>query len=298
MKEVDFQSFDGEIIKCYEFAPEGEIKGIVQIVHGLEEHGKRYSDFAKFLNKNGYLVFTCDQRLHGETAGENLSKTKIRDIYPVMVQDQCMISDMLIDKFNKPLIIMGHSYGSFVVQGYLQRYDKESGAILCGSAYMKRFDVLLGGIVAKLTRSFKGGEATAKAIEKIVYGGYNKQVGSGSWICANPKSVEKYEADPLCGQPLCANFYCSMFSNTYKLYKKKNLEKIDKAMPILIISGKDDPVGKMGKSTTKLYKCYKKHGLNAKLKLYEGMRHEILNEVNNQIVYNDILEFVNNVIDK
>lgn len=295
MEKIDFISSDGEIIKCYEWQPDGKINGIVQIIHGLEEHALRYNDFALFLNKHGYLVFASDQRLHGQTAGKNLSITSIKDVFPVMVNDQRLISDFLIEKYKKPLIILGHSYGSFETQSYIQNYNKMSGAIICGSAYMKRLDTLLGKIVSWSAVKLTGGEKQAKKIEKLVIGSFNRpfKKENGSWISASKENLKKYESDHLCGKPLCANFYYSMFKNTRKLYTKNGLAKIPNTLPILIASGKDDPVGKMGKSTTKLYKTYIKSGLQAKLKIYQGLRHEILNEDNKIMVYNDFLSFIN-----
>jgi len=294
MEKYFFESFDGEKINCYEWKPKGEIKGIVQIVHGLQEHGLRYAQFANFLTEKGFLVLASDQRLHGLTAGKHLSKTKIKDVFPVMVKDQTLIADMLIKKYNKPLVIFGHSYGSFIVQSFIQQYNKQSGVIICGSAYMKRLDTLLGKIVAQATVKFKGGENDAKKIEKIVIEGFNKPFeNNGSWISANEVNVRNYESDPLCGIPLCANFYASMFKNVRKLYSHRAVVKIDVYIPIFIVSGKDDPVGKMGESTVKLFEFYKLNGLNVKMKLYPNMRHEILNENNNKIVYNDLLEFIN-----
>lgn len=299
MNKFFFESFDGEKINCYEWTPDGEIKGIVQIVHGLQEHGLRYQPFAEFLARNGYVVLASDQRLHGVTAGKNIGKTKIKNVFPVMVKDQMLIADMLIKKYNKPLVIFGHSYGSFEVQSFIQKYSKQSGVIICGSAYMKRFDTLLGKIVAAATVKFKGGEQDARKIEKIVIDGFNKPFkGNGSWISASERNLKNYKADPLCGVPLCANFYASMFKNVRKLYTKKGLAKIDVYTPIFIVSGKDDPVGKMGESTQKLFDVYQKFGFNVKLKLYENMRHEILNEDNCDIVFKDLLDFIDKCTQK
>lgn len=296
MKNFDFISFDGEKINCYEWLPEGEPKGIVQIIHGLQEHALRYKPFAEFLADNGFIVLASDQRLHGLTAGKNISKTKIKDVFPVMVKDQMLIADMLIKKYNKPLIVFGHSYGSFETQSFIQKYNKLAGVIICGSAYMKRPDTLIGKLVSQATVHLKGGEADARKVEKTIVNLYNKSFKSGSWISASQENVDNYNNDCLCGVPLCANFYSSMFKNVRKLYSHNSIAKIDKDLPIFIVSGKDDPVGLMGKSTTKLYAFYLKHGLNVKMFLYEGMRHEILNEDDKQIVYDDLLEFINTCI--
>ena len=292
METLNFKSFDGEMIYCYLFLPKVKPRGIVQIVHGLEEHGLRYEEFAQFLNSHGLIVLASDQRLHGKTAGENLSKTNIKNIFPVMVKDQCGISKMLKEKYNLPLLIFGHSYGSFIVQRYIEVCSDYDGAILSGSAYMKRPETLLAKWLSWSVVKVRGGAKESNLIENLVISSFNKSFKNGeSWISANKENVKKYENDPLCGKPLCANFYFSMFKNTRNLYNQKSLSKIDKTKPILLASGKDDPVGLMGKSTTKLYKTYLKNNLNVSLLLYENLRHEIINEGDKK-VYNDILAHI------
>lgn len=296
MEQLDFKTFDDTIIKGYLFQPKQEAKGIVHIVHGLEEHGMRYENFAKFLNENGFIVFASDQRLHGKTAGDHLSSTRFKNVFPRMVKDQMLISDMLIEKFSLPLIIFGHSCGSFITQMYIQNYHKHSGTILSGSAYMKRADTLAGEWLSKIVATFNGGEKDSKVLEDLVLNSFNRKFNKGeSWISQNKDNVERYNADPLCGKPLCSNFYYSMFKNTRKLYTPEGLNNIDKDKLIFIASGKDDPVGKMGESTKKLYETYLSYNINAKLKLYDNLRHEIINEGNQQVL-DDILSALNEII--
>lgn len=292
MEEIQFTSFDKTIIYGYLWQPKGKAKGIVQIIHGLQEYGSRYRELALFLQENGYVVFASDQRLHGKTANGNLSKTTEEDVFPKMLKDQMLLSDMLIDRFQLPLIVLGHSFGSFETQAYIQRYGKEKMAIICGSAYMKRLDVLAGKWVSWWTKKIKGGTADARAIEKLVFENYNKRFkGNSTWLSASKENAKSYESDPLCGVPLCANFYYSMFKNVRKLYGFE-AANIQKDLPLLLISGKDDPVGGMGKSVLRLAAFYRKRGLKPEVKLYEGMRHEILNEIDRHEVYHDILTFI------
>ena len=129
-------------------------------------------------------------------------------------------------------------------------------------------------------------------INDIVKKGYNKKVKTGSWLNTDEIEVKKYFADKFCGKPFSAKFYVDFFSAFSRIYKKENLKKIDKTKPILVISGKSDPVGSMGKSVTKLYNFYKNLGLNVDLKLYDNARHEILNEPIKESVYQDIIMFL------
>ena len=156
-----------------------------------------------------------------------------------------------------------------------------------------RFDVKLGRLIAKITMDKKGKDAPAKLIEKINFGGYNKKVKSGSWLNTDENEVKKYFADKFCGKPFSAKFYVDFFSAFDRIYKDDYVELIDKNKPLLIISGKDDPVGGMGKSVVDLYKFYISLDIkDVSLKLYNGARHEILNEPIKKQVYSDIIEFL------
>lgn len=294
MKEGFFESFDKTQIYFYKWDDVKEKKGIVQIVHGMAEHAKRYNDFARFLNENGYVVFADDHRAHGKTSGEEgLGKYNGEDLFVDTLKDEIFISKMLKEEYKLPLIIFGHSYGSFLTQSYIESCDLFDKAIICGSALMKnRVDVKLGKMIAKLTQKNKGKDAPAKLIEKINFGGYNKKVKTGSWLNTDQNEVKKYFEDRLCGKPFSAKFYVDFFSAFGRIYKKENVKKIPKDKPLFVISGKDDPVGGMGKSVTKLYNFYKKLGANVEFKLYENARHEILNEPIKEVVYQDILEFL------
>ena len=162
---------------------------------------------------------------------------------------------------------------------------------------MKRADTLAGEWLSKIVATFNGGEKDSKVLEDLVLNSFNRKFNKGeSWISQNKDNVERYNADPLCGKPLCSNFYYSMFKNTRKLYTPEGLNNIDKDKLIFIASGKDDPVGKMGESTKKLYETYLSHNINAKLKLYDNLRHEIINE-EKQEVLDDILSALNEIIE-
>ncbi|XQP55743.1 MAG: alpha/beta fold hydrolase [Mycoplasmoidaceae bacterium] len=296
MKADFVKSFDGQEIFCYEWNDVKNPKGIVQIFHGMAEHAYRYNDLAKTLNQAGFIVFADDHRAHGKTAkGSKLGTYKGKDVFYDTLKDEIFFSKMLKDKYKLPLYILGHSYGSFIAQEYItqcQEYDK---AIICGSALMKnRADVKFGLILAWQLKLL-GKDKPAKIIEKINYGNYNKQVKSGSWLNTDAKEVEKYYADEFNGKPLSRQFYFNMFNAFRHIYKKSSAKKISKTKPLLIISGEKDPVGSMSKSTKNLFAYYKKIGLqNVDLKIYEGARHEILNEPSTKLkVYADIIEFIN-----
>lgn len=295
MKEKFIESFDKSQIYSYEWDDVENPVGVVQIIHGMAEHARRYDEFARELNKAGYIVFADDHRAHGKTSGvENLGKYDGVDLFEDTVQDEIFISKMLKEKYKLPLYVFGHSYGSFLLQSYIEKCNLHDKAILCGSALMKnRPELFFAKLIAKLTLKYKGKDAPAKLIEKINYGGYNKKVKSGSWLNSDQATANAYYKDEFNGKPMSAKFYVDFFSSFSRIYKNEYTKSIDKNKPLLIISGKNDPVGSMGKSVTNLYKFYIELDVkNVKMKLYEGARHEIINEPTREKVYADIINFL------
>ena len=291
MNKVKIKGYDNSTLVGYYWEDVSNPKGVVQIIHGMQEHAKRYDDFAKFLNSNGYIVFASDLRGHGETVGDvNKQGYSDGDIFEQIINDQITISNMLKEKYNLPLYVIGHSFGSFVSQMYISRCNVADKVILSGSAYTKNIAFTFGNIVAHINSAFVGKDKTAKFLEKNSFGAYGKKFEDGNWLTRNKEIFDEYKKDPYCGHPFPYSFYKSMFSGALKNYK--NLGNINKNMPILILSGDDDPVGNYGKLVVKLYNTYKKQGLNVQYKLYNGARHEILNETNKQEVYQDIIDFL------
>lgn len=296
MKEGFIKSFDGYKVYRYLWNDVEKPKGIVQIFHGMAEHAKRYDNFAKFLNSKGYIVFADDHRAHGKTAGKDKVGTYDgHDVVWETLMDEIYFSRLLTEEYKLPLYVFGHSYGSFILQGYLQKTDLYEKAILCGSACMKgRLDVKFGKIVARNIIKKQGLNAPATPIAKLSFGRYDKKFKGGSWLNTDADEVAKYYADPYCGKVMSAGFYEDFFSVFDWIYNPNMLEKVNKKKPIFIISGKQDMVGNNGKLVKKLFKMYISHDVEGvEMRLYDNARHEILNEPNiKEEVYNDILKFI------
>ncbi|MBQ0045688.1 MAG: lysophospholipase [Mycoplasma sp.] len=296
MTEKFINSFDGKRIYCYLWDDVDKPIGIVQIFHGMAEHAKRYEELAKELNKAGYIVFADDHRGHGKTPenGKKLGTYEGKDIFIDTLKDEIFFSKMLKHKYSLPLYVLGHSYGSFLAQEYITKYDDYEKVIICGSALMKgRLDVKFGLFLAwflKLAASKK----EAKLIEKINYSNYNKMVKEGSWLNTDTKEVEKYYADDFNGKPLSNKFYFNMFNGFRHMYRRSAIKRIPKDKPIFLIAGENDPVGSMSKSVKALHDFYKKNNIkNVEMKIYKNARHEILNEPKiKQEVYKDIINFL------
>lgn len=300
MKHFPFVSHDGRTIEMYVWDQVELPKGVVKIAHGMVEHSARYNDFALFLNSNGFIVVMNDHRGHGLTANANSLGYEEGDIWTNNVLDQISVLNYC-RKYNLPLIMMGHSYGSFVTQAVIEQCPDVAGYILCGSNYIKGFSYKLCKIVAGRMCKRKGGNYPAQLIVNLSFKGYEKKFhGANAWLNRDADEVEKYNNDPFCNYICSANFYKTFMEGIEKLYIKKYYSRINTETPLLLIAGTDDPVGNYGKGVNKLEKFYrKKVGVRSVTKyLYDGARHEILNETCKLKVYDDVAKWMSAIIDK
>ena len=297
MEQFAIKSHDKLSLSCRLWADVETPKGVLQITHGMAEYIMRYDRFAKFMNENGYIVFGNDLRAHGETAGNpnRVGKVLEGDLFTDTLNDQIFLTKYLEKKYpNLPIFLMGHSYGSFLTQKYIQECHIPKAVILMGTAHQKNILTAFGKQVAKITCKCKGQDAPAKLIAKLSFDSYAKQFKEGAWITRDHEIAKSYYADEYCNVVFSAGFYKSFFTNLRKLYTKENLSKIPKDLPLFLIAGEADPVGGKGKMVKKLHKCYQENGLtNTSITLYQDMRHEILNEIDYQEPQNDILAFIN-----
>lgn len=289
---------DGEKIYLHCWENVNNPKGIIQIFHGMAEHGKRYERFAKYMNSYGFVVYADDHRGHGQTAGgiENVGYIG-KDGFNNIVEDEHIVGGLIREKNPElPLVILGHSFGSFVAQEYMIRYGNEiNGVILSGSAAIEGFLVRLGYTLAAIERFIWGEKKRSYLLDKLTFGSYNKRIkgenlSKFAWLTTDMEEVHKYEEDPFCGGVFTTGFYYYFFRALLNLYKKERLQNIPKDLPILIISGEEDPVGEYGVLVRRLYEIYKDSGnILVDIKIYPSKRHEILNEINREEVFEDIL---------
>lgn len=296
MIEKTFNSFDGKQISYKEWGCENP-KGLVQIVHGMAESTNRYNLLGEFLSKKGYIVFGDDHRGHGKT--DDCSGYAKGDMFFDTLKDVSALGDIYKEKYpNLPLIILGHSYGSFLTQAYLERYgDKIDGAIVGGSAMMKGALITAGGFIANLGCLFGLSKKPAKLLANMSFGSYNKKFKEGTFISSILEECEIYKGCKDCGFVLSYNFYRHFFKGLKTLYKRKNYLNINIDKPILLISGKEDPVGDMSESVKKLYAFYTDTvGVNSvDLILYDGVRHEYFNDTSRENAFEKVLEFVDDI---
>ncbi|MFT8315352.1 MAG: alpha/beta hydrolase [Clostridium sp.] len=298
-----FKSEDSLEIYVYKCEPEKNIniKGVVQIAHGMAETAARYEGFAKVLTENGYIVYINDHRGHGKTAKniENVGYLAEKDGFEWLVKDMHTLTD-IIKKENKdlPIFLLGYSMGSFLTQRYIMLYGKElKGAILYGSNGRQGLILRIGLLVSKLEIKKNGVKAKSQILNDLIFGGYNKPFKPNrtkfDWLNRNNEEVDKYIKDPFCGTVFTCSFYYDFFRCLIEIENKKNLKNVPKDLPIYIFSGGKDPVGKSGKGVKRLAETYKSLGVkDLTFKLYKDGRHDMLNEINKDEVIEDVLAWL------
>ena len=222
-----------------------------------------------------------------------------QDPATVVVRDVHRLKKMTQEDYpGIPYILLGHSMGSFITRNYLFRYGTGiQGAIICGTGSQP-------GVVVKFSRAFAafqglflGEKHTAKLIDKLAFGNYNKQVEkqrtSFDWLCRDEAVVDAYIADELCGFTFTVNGFRTLFTLLDRLNKEENLKKMPETLPVLFIAGEKDPVGNYGEGVKKAFRDFQKAGLTTlSMKLYPEDRHELLNELDKEKVYEDIYSWI------
>ena len=302
-KEFTFRSKEGTEIFVNQWMPEDkvELKGIVQIAHGMAETGARYERFAKRLTDNGYIVYINDHRGHGKTAKtvENVGYLAETEGFKWLVEDLHQLSGIINkENPNLPLFLLGHSMGSFVTQRYIMLYGQElKGAILSGSNGKQGIILHIAQLIAKVEVIINGRQAKSKKLDKMLFGSYNKAFMPNrtkfDWLSKDSAEVDKYINDPFCGTIFSGGFFYDFIIGLKEIEKNTNLDKVPKELPIYIFSGDKDPVGKDGKGIVRLYNTYIGIGIkDVTYKLYKDGRHEMLNETNREEVMNDVIAWL------
>jgi len=295
MKEIKFNARDGKILMCSLWDNVPHPVGVVQIIHGMDEHVMRYDRFAIFLNKHGYIVFGDDHRAHGRTAGvvTNIGKTNgERDLFTATVDDEIEITKYLRRKYKLPVLLFGHSYGSFITQRIIQEPNlAAAGACLSGSAKYPLALLAPMATAAFIGMKLFGPDAPARFLEYFspIRG---RTMRGDSRLTRDTVQVAAHDADPMRAQYFSYGFYYSLFKNLIKLSGYANQK-----LPMLIISGGRDMVSLNGRFANSLYRMYRAGGVeNLTFIIYPGARHELLMETNFAQVQRDVLKFFNSVV--
>ncbi|WMJ23779.1 alpha/beta hydrolase [Paludicola sp. MB14-C6] len=296
-----YQSSNGKTtIHYYIISPTEKPKVILQFLHGMAEHSQRYVAFGEFLAKNGIAFCISDHLGHGESKDndDELGYFGKKNGWKTLVTDAKKLTDILKQQYpDVPFFIGGHSMGSFVCRSYISHYPNEAkGAIIVGTGNATPI-VALGKPLAKTIGFFKGNHYRSKLLDQLSFGAYNKQISNAKtsfdWLSENEENVQTYIDDPLCGYLFTTNGYADVAALMWSVSSQKWADSINKDLPILLVSGKQDPVGNYGKGIEKITEMLSNSGVKSvTVKLYETARHEVLNEKYKEQVFQDIFSWI------
>lgn len=301
-KDFYFPAEDGRDISAVRWLPDNEkVKAVIQLNHGMAEHKERYEYFAEKLTDNGFAVYIHDHRGHGKTARdeEELGHFDDKNGWSKVLSDIHILTLKIKKDYpSLPFFLFGHSMGSVLVRDYIATYDEDiKCVVLSGTA---KNPGLLGKIGVKLAKFEElriGKRGKSKLMNALTFGDFNKKFKpvrtEFDWLSRDEKQVDKYINDPYCGFICSAKFFQDMIKGTLEVNNPEKINGINKNLHIYIMSGTADPVGGYDKGVKKIYNDYKNAGIkNVTLKLYEGARHELLNEINKDEIISELIDYL------
>lgn len=288
-------------VHAVKWIPDTEVKCVLQIVHGMAEYIMRYDEFARFLASQGVLVTGCDNLGHGKTAAtsDDLGYICEQDGETVLVRDVHRLKKMVQgENIGKPYFILGHSMGSFIVRNYLWRYGKGiQGALILSTGEPAGIKVSMSMLLGRVIALFRGWKHRSDFINWLCFHNYNRRIDHPSspnaWISTREKTVTDYDQNEKCGFHFTINAFYVLGRLVMQARKKENLAKIPKSLPVYFLAGLEDPVGNYGKGVSKAAEALKAEGLShVDLKIYDGDRHELLNEENRYEIFEEIYQWI------
>lgn len=306
--EYTFPSCNGRTnIRVRRCDPDGQVRGVVQIAHGIAEHVERYDDFAGFLAENGFVVAANDHLGHGKSINEEseLGFFAENGGWELVVGDMHKLHEQLAEEFpDLPFFLFGHSMGSFLSRTYIIRYRSGlTGVILSGTGQQPKAMVSAGKALASAEIKRHGAKYKSQRLNDLAFGKYNDGFAPArtvsDWLSRDEEAVDKYNNDPLCGYIPTAGLFRDLMSGLGYIGSQRNIDRMKKDLPVYFIAGDKDPVGEKGKAVLRVYQRFLKAGMSdVSLKLYHDCRHELLNELNRGEVCKDILTWINSKMPK
>ncbi|WP_202708201.1 alpha/beta hydrolase [Sporosalibacterium faouarense] len=298
--DFKFRGSDGKEIYATKYICNAPI-GVVQIAHGMTEHRKRYDEFARELCNAGYNVYINDHRGHGETAGSDkeLGFFAADNGWDIVLSDMLILTERIKEDYSElPIYLFGHSMGSFLARTYITRYgDQIKGTIICGTGQLNLGLINTVIPLAKLESKIRGNRSKNSAIEKILFMFHNNGIKPKrtkyDWLSRDSKVVDEYINDKYCGFSCTTSFYKDLLNGMKYIADIENYKTIPKDLSMLLISGEKDPVGNIGLGIEKIVENYKALRLKkVDYRIYSECRHEILNELNKEKVYEDVIKWL------
>ncbi|WED23982.1 alpha/beta hydrolase [Vibrio sp. JC009] len=297
--KTELQACDGRKILLNVWQPEGEVSRVIVLSHGMSEHILRYEEFALACTKQGIAVLGANHRGHGAEA-DQLGHFADKSGWELLLKDLDTIVDYASETFNLRPVLFGHSMGSFAARHYAIRNGaKLSSLILCGSNHQGTALFKAGRFAARTVGKVIGNNQPSPFLEKLSFGNFNKKIKplrtDTDWLCRDESVVDAYNSDPYCGFTPTPQFWIDLLSGLNEMSTPEAMSRIPSELPVYVISGDSDPVNNYGTGITALVKALKEAGIRkVDCRLYQGARHELLNETNKEEVYQDIFNWLDN----
>lgn len=286
----EFAGYNGTVLPAYVWLPEGEVKAVLQITHGMTEHMGRYEAFAQYLQPMGIAVAGFDLRGHGKNPGDAEVASFGEGGWAASIEDMRLFYALLQVRFpGVAHYMLGFSLGSFLLREYLTKYPGEgalSGAIIMGTGHQPGWllSLMIGIVNGQIQKA--GFDKTTDLVRQLSFGTYNQKFKpnrtAADWLCADEVELDKYLADPLVRREISAGLFRELLGSMKRTGSASAYDGWNTELPILLISGQDDPVGDGGKGVRAIYNRMKKSGMeNVTLKLFPGARHDLIHEETN-----------------
>lgn len=298
MQQLDIRSFDSTPIHCYLWDDVENPKGVVQISHGMCEYAGRYHETAQMFNEHGYIVFADDHRAHGNTETDENRGRHPGDIEKKTVKDLVFFYNWLKDRYHLPQVLMGHSYGSFLAQDFLQQGTDVKAVALCGTADMDGAQAALALLWPLELFAKDWCPKFVNPVSDMIFDArYKGEKGPSQWVTSDVARRQVFIDDPMAGIDISVNFDWNMIKAFGRIYKKENIARISHDVRIGIFSGDMDPIGGTKSSKAKkLLRRYQKAGLNAEIHIYKDARHELHNEKCRDEYFRDLVGFFDSAV--
>ena len=299
MQTFTLPSSDGKhMLACYRTECR-EPRLMLQISHGMCEYFLRYEGFAEFLNARGILVFGHDHLGHGHTAvsPDELGFFDEKNGWRYAVLDVHGLTIRMMQEYpGVPVVLMGHSMGSFIAREVLARFGEDYRAgIICGTGGPE-MPAGAGRLLASFLCAVRGAHYRSEWLKNTAFRGYNKKIDpvrtENDWLTRDTAVIDRYNADPLCTFTFTVSAYRDLFTLVRSVSRRSWASRVPASLPLLVISGDADPVGGWGRGVRSVAGRLEKTGHRVTLRLYPDMRHEIMNEVGKEQVWEETAQWL------
>jgi alpha-beta hydrolase superfamily lysophospholipase len=291
---------DGKKLFFRRFLPEGPPKAVLHLAHGVSEHSARYAPLAEALTAAGYAMYAGDHRGHGKTASGPDELGVFEGGVARVLEDLVELTrDEKREHPGLPLILMGHSMGSFLVQSLMGTHgDEFQAVVLSGTGGKPPPLAYVGQYIGRLERLRLGPTGKSRVIRALTFDDFNRQFPAPrptpyEWLSRARSEVDKYAADPGCGFEPSISLWVDVLDLIIAVAQPAHQAKVPRALPVYVFGGSEDPVSERAHGVLQLVRALKATGLtDVSMRLYAGGRHEMLNETNRDEVHRELLAWL------